>query len=305
MRVTMRQAAVILGMHRSGTSAVTGAVIRLGLTPPRTPLAPTLDNLTGFHEPLPLTGLNDLVLKFLGCSWHDCLTFDPVMLDDAAQAAALQACTAILREEFVDEPAFVVKDPRLCLTLPIWLPAFRALDVAISFLLVVRHPEEVAKSVFWRDMLPEAETAAVWLHHTLEAERMTRGAPRAVVLYTDLLDDWRGCMARAGRVASLTWPDPAGLSRADDDHVVLRSLRHHIASTGHANVGTPPLRDMIDEAWQALRQLADNPASSFPHQKLDALRSRFARWRTTRTKLAKATPNTGYQPPRSASGQTV
>ena len=35
-----RQAAVILGMHRSGTSALAGALARLGFAPPRRPLTP-------------------------------------------------------------------------------------------------------------------------------------------------------------------------------------------------------------------------------------------------------------------------
>ncbi len=298
----MRQAVIILGMHRSGTSAVAGAVTRLGLAAPRTPLAPTPDNPTGFHEPLPLIRLNDLVLKFLGCSWNACLSLDPDIFDEAAQATALETCTAILRNEFAGEPAFVVKDPQLCLTLPIWLPAFRALDIAVTFLLIVRHPEEVAKSLFWRDMLPEAETAAVWLHHMLEAERMTRTAPRAIVLYTDLLDDWRGCMARAGRVANLAWPDSTGLFRADNGDVALPSLRHHVAPTGHANVGMPPLRDLINEAWQAFRQLADHPAPHLVHKTLDDVRSRFATWRGPHATSGTTALPTGRHPLRSAPG---
>jgi len=73
----MRQAVIILGMHRSGTSAVAGAVTRLGLAAPERRSRQTPDNPTGFHEPLPLIRLNDLVLKFLGCSWNACLSLDP------------------------------------------------------------------------------------------------------------------------------------------------------------------------------------------------------------------------------------
>ena len=297
----MRQAVVVLGMHRSGTSAVAGAVTRLGLAAPRTPLAPTRDNPTGFHEPLPLTRLNDLILRFLGCTWNNCLSFDPDILDEAARATALEACTAILRDEFADEPAFVVKDPQLCLTLPIWLPAFRALGVDVTFLLVVRHPEEVTKSLFWRDMLPEAETAAVWLHHMLEAERMTRNARRAILLYTDLLDDWRGCMARAGRMANLLWPAPACLFEPDDGDVALPSFRHHVAPTGHVSVGTPPLRDLVNEGWQVFRQLDDHHASHLMHKRLDDVRSRFATWRAAHVKSATLAP-AGRHPLRSAPG---
>src|SRR5579862_9642986 len=101
MYVNMRRmAVVVLGMHRSGTSAVAGAAIRLGLTPPRTPLAPTPDNPTGFHEPLPVYNLNHVFLAAMGHNWYDCLTFSPDSLDDAARAAAFDKCTEVLQHEF-------------------------------------------------------------------------------------------------------------------------------------------------------------------------------------------------------------
>ena len=273
---TSRVSLVVRGMHRSGTSAVAGAAMRLGLAPPRTPLPATRDNPTGFHESFPIVSLNHLVLNAAGCTWHDCLSFDPDMLDAATRAAAFDQCTAVLRQEFANEPAFVVKDPMFCLTLPIWLPALRALGASVSVLLAVRHPEEVAKSLFWRDMLPEAASAAAWLHYMLEAERMTRGLPRAVVHYFDLLQDWPGCMTRAGRTANVAWPNPIGLFRHDTAGVVHWSLRHHIAAAGSVTVGSPPLRGVINEAWTAFWQLGDNPALPSAKEKLDDVRGRFA-----------------------------
>jgi hypothetical protein len=273
---TGRVAVIVLGMHRSGTSAVAGAAIRLGLAPPKTPIAPTDDNPTGSHESLPLGNLNHLLLNAAARGWYDCLSFSPDMLNDAARAAGFDYCTDVLRQEFADEPAFVVKDPMLCLTLPLWLPALRAVGATVSVLLVVRHPEEVARSLFWRDLLPESGSAVVWLHHMLEAERMTRRIPRAVVLYTDLLHDWRGCMARAGAMANIAWPTPPHRLQPGGDGVVIRSLRHHIAAANSVTVGPPPMRDLLDEAWLALRQLGDDPALPIVQARLDNVRARFA-----------------------------
>jgi len=259
--------------------------MRLGLAPPKTPLAPTPDNEAGFHESIPMTALNELILKASGCNWHDCLSFDPDMLDDEVRVATFERCTAILREEFADHPAFVVKDPQLCLTLPIWRPALQAVGAAVSVLLVVRHPEEVASSVFWRDMLPMSETALVWLHHTLEAERMTRDLPRAVVFYDDLVNDWRGCMARAGRIANIAWPAQAGLSQRDTGDVVIPSLRHHnVASNPFVTILKPPVSDLINDAWLALGQLGNDPALPSVQRRLDDVRERFALHREASTK---------------------
>ena len=120
---------------------------------------------------------------------------------------------------------------------------------------------------------------AVWLHHTLEAERITRGMPRAVVFYADLLRDWRDCMARAGRIAGIAWPHWHRAGEARDHEVVDRSLRHHSAIAGVIDAGPPPIRGLIHETWSALWQLRDNPALPFVKEALDDVRARFAAWR--------------------------
>jgi hypothetical protein len=282
MTNTTRVAIIVLGMHRSGTSAVAGAAVRLGLAPPRTPLAPTLDNPTGFHESIPVVDLNHLILNAVGRDWYHCLSFEPDMLDDDAQATTFDRCTAILRQEFNHEPAFVMKDPLLCLTLPIWLPALRALNAAVSALLVLRHPEEVARSLFQRDMLPEANTAAVWLHYMLEAERMTRNVPRAVIFYHDFLRDWRRCMSRAGRDADIAWPHPPEQLPSDMGDVASPSLRHYDAAADSVAIGPPCIRDLVNEAWSAFRQLGDSSLAPFACNRLDFVRARFAAHRKVR-----------------------
>ena len=56
----------VLGMHRSGTSALTGVVEQLGafLGPPAHLMAPRADNPAGFFEHQPLTDLNDFPMPF-------------------------------------------------------------------------------------------------------------------------------------------------------------------------------------------------------------------------------------------------
>ena len=53
-----RQAVVVLGMHRSGTSAVAGVAVRLGLAGPATELPASGDNPGGFYESLPVVKIN-------------------------------------------------------------------------------------------------------------------------------------------------------------------------------------------------------------------------------------------------------
>ena len=207
MQNYQRQAVVILGMHRSGTSAVAGTMVRLGLAPPLTPLPASGDNPSGFYESFPVVQLNHQMLLVAGCAWNLCLTFEPDRLDSLLQEGDRRIIAETLRREFAGAAGFVLKDPRLCLTLPAWLPALGAAGDEVCVLLVVRHPREVAHSLAHRNQLSEVETIPNWLHHMLEAERLSRGLNRAVVFYDDLLDRLatvhdRGEQNRTHRVAA-------------------------------------------------------------------------------------------------------
>jgi hypothetical protein len=276
MTMAHRQAVIVLGMHRSGTSAVAGTAIRLGLAPPNTMLPPSADNPAGFHESLPVTVLNHRLLRSAGCTWDDCLSFDVNQLDGVTRAAAFDEILTILRKEFTDQPAFLMKDPRFCLTLPVWLPALRAAGAKVTVLLVIRHPEEVTRSLSGRNGFSEATVAPLWLHHVLEAERSTRCLPRAVVAYEDLLGDWRGCMARAGRIAGIAWPAGVEHERPDIDAFLNPSSRHHVAARGSADIGPPPVRGLIELAWSALQEIRHNPTAPFAPEWLDQAHATFA-----------------------------
>ena len=274
-----RQAVIVLGMHRSGTSAVAGTAVRLGLAGPLTQLPASADNPGGFYESHPVVRINHQLLRKADCAWNVCLMFDPDRIDDTLIASERAYIVQTLVREFGDAPAFVMKDPRLCLTLPAWMPALTAVGTRVAALIVIRHPAEVVRSLAVRNQLGEADTAPHWLHHMLEAERVSRGLDRAVVLYDDLLRDWRSCIAEAGRRAGINWPRPIEQAGADIDRFLLGSSRHHSAGNADAMVGPASVRDMINAVWIALRRLADNPQSSGALDCLDHVRVQFAAWR--------------------------
>ena len=276
-----RDAVLITGMYRSGASAVAGTAIRLGLAPPRTMRAPGADNPTGNFEADAVVDLNRSLLRASGRGWQSCQSFDPRTLGHVAQFGASCGCQRVLREEFGCASAFVMKDPRLALTLPVWLPALREARANVSVLIVARHPTEVVRSLARHDRLPEAVAAPLWLHHMLEAERATRSLPRAVILYEDLLRDWRWCMAWAGSCAGISWPTRINDVLPHIDSFVTPSLRHHVVSEPIATVGAPPVRDLIGTAWLALRKLRDDVGSRSAQDALDDVRSRFANWRAS------------------------
>lgn len=268
-------------MHRSGTSALAGTAVRLGMAAPATPLDASNDNPAGFYESRLVVEINHRIIMGLGCAWNLCLGFHPdrlpAMLDDQFTSLA----RATLLQQFGETGSFVLKDPRLCMTMPAWLPALRDSGAAIKILIIARHPAEVADSLRARNGQNADESAPNWLHHMLEAEIVSRGLDRAFVLYDDLLADWRGCLARAGTAARITWPRAFHDAAAEIATFLAGTARHHQAGGASAIIGPAPACDMVDAAWAACRRLAQTPEDAASLATLDAIRPLFADWRRT------------------------
>lgn len=66
-----RRALVVLGMHRSGTSAAARVFSLLGAELPQNLLPPTEGNASGYWEPAALVAAHDSLLAELDSRWDD------------------------------------------------------------------------------------------------------------------------------------------------------------------------------------------------------------------------------------------
>ena len=116
-------AVVVVGMHRSGTSALAGVIHALGAAGPKTPLAAHDENPRGFFESEPLMRAHDALLASAGTRWHDWRQLDPQWLPSPEAERHRRKIETLLIEEFGDKPFIVVKDPRICRFLTFTLSA--------------------------------------------------------------------------------------------------------------------------------------------------------------------------------------
>lgn len=179
---------VVLGMHRSGTSSVAGLLARMGVWPgPEHDLMAGPDNPKGHYESGRLHGACLRRLAAAGGDWKD--------LPAHAPPAAIDAFRRELAPLFAELDAqrpWLIKEPRLCLLARELLPLLRR----PVFVHVVRDPQAVADSLAARDELSRPEALALWERYTREAFAASRGWPRALVDYDDLLADPLGVARR-------------------------------------------------------------------------------------------------------------
>ncbi len=269
----MKQALLVLGPHRSGTSAVTRVLAILGADLPSNLLPAQSDNPAGFWESKDIVELNDHCLALAGLKWHDASQVNPSWFESPAARASLSSLVEVLERDFARSNLFVLKDPRMCLLVPLWLNVLREFGAEPKVVLVVRSPLEVASSLRLRDNFPTAKSLALWLRHTLEAERNTRSIPRTVVFYRHLLSDWRSVVAQVSHDLRLQFPRTSPRAELELEQFLSPELYHHRAGeTGPQNGSVP---QWISEAYQALRALRWQPDASGPKRRLDRIRAEF------------------------------
>ena len=132
----------IMGMHRSGTSLVTGILQRCGLHVGTNLLMHAKDNPKGHYEEKRFLNLNNQLLIRNGGSWHS----PPHSI--SYQGLRKPMIEFLGREEWKRE--FVGwKDPRICLTFPLWHELIQPEKIKIVY--TIRPLEEVAQSLVHRD----------------------------------------------------------------------------------------------------------------------------------------------------------
>jgi hypothetical protein len=153
-------------------------------------LMPATDaNEKGHWEHEEIVRAHDRLLSSLGSCWEDDEPLPADWVDREITHEVRSHLVGILDRDFAQSPLFGIKDPRLCLLLPLWLPIFETLQVEPHFVLVVRHPWEVAESLAKRNGIEHPQSYLLWLDHVVQAERATRSHKRSFVRYEEMMDD--------------------------------------------------------------------------------------------------------------------
>lgn len=182
-----KQILFILGMHRSGTSAVAGCFHNLGFFLGDDLMDKSEDNAYGYFEENKIVQWNNEILNAAGFSWDDPDAF--VKVNDFTESAVVQSIKAYLVRSTNENKFVAFKDPRFCITLPIWLFCCKQVMIEPKFVIVIRNPEDIAQSLHRRDLISFKKSYQLFLNHIFKAEKNTRPFPRVTFDFKDFLEE--------------------------------------------------------------------------------------------------------------------
>lgn len=198
----MKKIVFVVGAGRSGTSAITRALQVLGVDLGETlMLANSEFNKKGYFEDLEFFDFNNRLFDEIGSVWHDLSVMSP---HTSINEEAYSEGHTLLTKKMHDISMFGVKDPQISRIIPFWSKIARQADVLDHYVIALRHPLSVARSLSKYANFPIQKCFEIWFIFTLQAIADSAQARRIVTSYEKVLKDPN---REISRIASLVAVD--------------------------------------------------------------------------------------------------
>lgn len=188
----MKQKAIlVIGMHRSGTSALSGLLDEMGVFMGKSLFSAQKGvNEKGFFENSALVSLNEKLLDATRWSWDDPLA---ECIDAHGMRSLVNfeyEANDVLHRDYENRECWGMKDPRTTLLLPFWKKIVAAKpNLETSYILMVRSPFEVFGSLNKRDGFSLEKSLMLWMNYTLSGYFNTLDQKCQIVAYDRLLEE--------------------------------------------------------------------------------------------------------------------
>jgi GT2 family glycosyltransferase len=252
--MTGKTCILILGMHRSGTSALTRLCALAGATLPEQVIASRDGNDAGHWESQRLVSFHDDFLKSLNQSWDD---FRPLDITAAQKTSYKERFGYIVEQDYGDANLIVMKEPRTARFADLTIDALETKGYTVCPVHALRHPMEVMKSLKARNDIPYALGGLYWLRHVIDTQVALTGRDHQIIDYDQIMQDGPARVRDLFSHFDLTSPPEAFETEADK--FIKPSLRHH-AVTDWAEA--PAFEGWLHRVYAQLRKTAPDPPTA-------------------------------------------
>jgi len=238
---------IILGMHRSSTSMLSGLLVKgfgYELGGPALPAAD--DNPKGFFERNDVVDMNNAFLNMQEMTWdnHELVVRYNASLTEAhLRTGFVPNSTLDDLLQFYNgkhDIPYLHKDPRMCLTLPVWL---EHLSHRPAILFTYRHPLAVVMSLQKRDNFPLIKGLTLWIIYNVLAIQYSKGYCRVVtssdaIVYDTLHEMIRISQELTDRCHVITAPNITFSSSVVNefvDHSLQHNTNRSYVAVEHSN----------------------------------------------------------------------
>jgi hypothetical protein len=180
---------MVLGMHRSGTSAVSLSLRVFGARHGDRLVGGLSSNPRGHWEDIDVLRLNERMFEAIHTRWDSPSPVTPRDVRHLAGKGFVGAAAGLLRDKIAANGFYAVKDPRMTKLLPFWRKAFQAAEIQPYSIIVFRNPASVVASLHKRDKLPPAQGYLLWASHMLECFRHARHLAHLFVNYDEFIEN--------------------------------------------------------------------------------------------------------------------
>ena len=258
----MKQTCIlVLGMHRSGTSALTGLLSLLDVYLGSKLLRENFANEKGYFENNKFYEINEKLLAQINSSWDD-VFYNEEKLDNIKEIDELKKA---IKSEFEYAKTFAIKDPRLAFLFPVYEKVLHNLDINIKIILPYRNPIEVANSLNKRDGMPLEKGMLLWAYHFLLAEKFSRTYDRVFTEFDKLMLSNKETVDIISSKLSLDLEEKYIQNKKEIDEFLEPSLKHH-------NISMDNLSDNIPKIVKEILALKDYFNDTDLSKEFDALR---------------------------------
>ncbi|MGR3702798.1 MAG: sulfotransferase family protein [Paracoccaceae bacterium] len=207
----MKKLVLVVGSGRSGTSAITRALQVLGVDLGDTlmPANPEF-NKKGYFEDLEVFEFNNRLFERIGSVWHD---LNPVDLRCLARCELQDRCIDLLTRKLDKKEVFGLKDPQISRIIPFWSDVAHQIDVADHYVIALRHPLSVARSLSRYTGFSIARCFEIWYTFTLDALNASVSGRRVVISYENILRSPAAEISRIAKVIGVPFDRSSALFR--------------------------------------------------------------------------------------------